>query len=85
MRVTLPERLADLVKRMLDSGHYASPEEVVAAALALLDQRDKKLAALRGDIQDGLAGGASKIFDEGVVEDIKQRGRERLAKRKNSR
>ena len=84
MRVTLPEQLADLVKRKLDSGLYASPEEVIAAALKLLDRQDKKLAALREDIQEGLASGAGRIFDEGVVEDIKQRGRERLAQRKNS-
>ena len=32
MRVTLPEQLADLVKRKLDSGLYASSEEVIAAA-----------------------------------------------------
>ena len=85
MRVTLPKQLTDLVKRMLDSGLYASPEEVIAAALALLDQRDKKLATLRVDIQEGLASGPSRIFDEIVVEDIKQRGRERMAKRKKFR
>ena len=84
MRVTLPQQLAELVKRKLDSGLYASPEEVIAAAMELLDRRDKKLAALRGDIQEGLASGSGRNFDLGVVEDIKQLGRERLAQRKNS-
>ena len=84
LRVTLPEQLADLVKRKLDSGLYASPEEVIAAALKLLDRQDRKLAALREDIQEGLASGDGRIFDEEVVEDIRRRGRERLAQRKNS-
>ncbi|MCH8225860.1 MAG: type II toxin-antitoxin system ParD family antitoxin, partial [Chloroflexi bacterium] len=39
MRVTLPEQLADLVQRKLDSGLYASSEEVIAVALELLELR----------------------------------------------
>ena len=84
LKVTLPEQLANLVRQQLDSGHYASPEEVIAAALKLLDQRDKQVAALREDIQEGPASGSGRNFDQGVVEDIKQRGRERSAQRKNS-
>ena len=84
MRVTLPEQLADLVKRKLDSGLYGSSEEVIAAALELLELRDKKLVSLREDIQEGLASGAGRIFDDAVVEDIKRAGRERLAQRKKT-
>ena len=84
MRVTLPEQLADLVQRKLDSGLYASSEEVIAVALELLELRDKKLVALREDIQEGLASGAGRIFDDAVVEDIKRAGRERLAQRKKT-
>ena len=84
MKVTLPEQLAQLVKQKLDGGGYASPEEVIAEALNLLDQRDKKLAALRGDIEEGLASGVGRPFDEVAVEGIKRRGRQRRAQRKNA-
>ena len=83
MIIDLPEQLAKLVKQKLDGGLYASVEEVVAEALKLLDQRDKKLAALRGNIQEGLSSGAGRSFDEGVIEDIKKRGQERLAQPDN--
>ena len=83
MRVTLPENLAKLVKQKLDDGNYASGEEVIEEALKLLDQRDRKREALRGDVQQGLASGAGRAFDEDVVEDIKKRGRQQAASRKN--
>ena len=83
MRLTLPDQLAELVQQKLDDGLYGSLEEVISEALKLLDRRDKKLAALREDIQEGLASGAGRPFDEDVVEDIKKRGRERLGRDKN--
>ncbi len=85
MKVNLPQQLAELVKQKVEGGLYGSSEEVVAEALKLLDERDKKLAALRRDIQEGLESGPGRPFDEGVVEDIKKRGRERLSQRKDPR
>ncbi|PKB81343.1 MAG: hypothetical protein BZY88_06555 [SAR202 cluster bacterium Io17-Chloro-G9] len=83
VRVTLPEKLAKLVKQKLADGLYASREEVIEEALLLLDQRDKKLAALLTDIQEGLASGPGRPFDEEVVEDIKKRGRQQAARRED--
>lgn len=83
MRVTLPEKLAKLVKQKLADGLYASREEVIEEALLLLDQRDKKLAALLTDIQERLASGPGRPFDEEVVEDIKKRGRQQAARRED--
>ena len=82
MRVVLPEQLAKLVKQKLDDGLYDTGEAVIEEALKLLDQRDKKLAALRDDVQEGLASGAGRPFDEKVVEDIKRRGRQQANLRK---
>ena len=84
MRVTLPQPLADLVKQKVERGLYGSPQEVLAEALMLLDQRDKKLAALRRDIQEGLESGAGRPFSQEVVDEIKRRGRERLSQRNNT-
>ena len=74
MRLTLSDQIAELIQKKLDDGPYSSLEEVIAEALNLLDQRDEKLATLRQDIQDGLASGDGRPFDESVVEDIKKRG-----------
>ena len=43
-----------LINRMVESGHYGSPDEVIDAALRFLDERERKLEALRRDIQEGL-------------------------------
>ncbi|MCI0438124.1 MAG: type II toxin-antitoxin system ParD family antitoxin [Chloroflexi bacterium] len=67
------------LQRQVESGEYASYTEVVHEALRLLEQRDKKLKALRQDIQDGLNSGPGRPFDESIVGDIKRRGRERLS------
>jgi antitoxin ParD1/3/4 len=79
MKITLLQQLAELVKQKVERGPVESPQEVIAEALKLLDERDKKLAALRRDIQEGLQSGPGRPFDEGIVDDIKKRGRERLA------
>ncbi len=84
MEVILPQQLAELVKQKLDAGLYGSPEEVIAEALKLLDQRDKMVSALRRDIQDGLTSGPGKPFDEVAVKGIKKRGRELLDRHKNA-
>jgi antitoxin ParD1/3/4 len=77
MNVSLAPQLEELVRQKVEAGLYSSAEEVVAEALWLLDQRDKKLAALRKDIEEGLNSGPSGPFD---VERIIARGYERLAK-----
>ena len=79
MNVSLDKHFEKLVKQMLESGEFSSDTEVVQAGLQLLEKRQQKLDALRRDIQDGLASGPGRPFDESVVEDIIRRGRERLA------
>ncbi len=81
MNVSISKHYEKLVKQKVESGEYASHAEVVHEALRLLEERDKKLKALRQDIQDGLDSGPGRPFDESVVEDIKRRGRERLSQR----
>ena len=78
MRLTLSDHLAELIQKKFVDGPYTSLEEVISEALSLLGQRDEKVAALRRDIQDGLASGAVGLFDEDVVEDITTRSRKLL-------
>lgn len=50
MSITLSAPLEKRVREYVDSGAYGSPEQVVAAGLALLEDRERKLAELRADI-----------------------------------
>ncbi len=84
MNVPLTPQHERLIKKKVKSGEYSSPDEVIDAALRLLDERDKKLASLRQDIQEGLDSGSGRPFDESAAEDIKRRGRERLSERQNA-
>jgi len=62
-------------------GRFHSEEDVVAEALRLLEVRERKLEALRKDIQvgiDQLDRGEGLPLD---VDDIMKRGRERLTQR----
>ena len=79
MDVSLDEHFEKLVKQMLESGEFSSDTEVVQTGLQLLEKHQQKREVLRRDIQEGLASGVGRSFDKSVVEDIKRRGRERLA------
>ncbi len=64
---TLGEHFEEFVKSLVASGRYASASEVMRDSLRLLEEREKlreaKLAALRADIQEGLASGPSQPLD----------------------
>ena len=84
MNISVKPQHEKLIKQKVESGEYGSPDEVIDAALRLLDERDKKLAALRQDIQEGLNSSPGRPFDESAVEDVKRRGRGRLAQRQST-
>jgi len=88
LTITLPTEMAAVVKSAVDEGDYASTSEVVRAALR--DWKMKRalqlqeLAALKADINKGLAdvaAGRVKDFDRA---DIIERGRKLLATRSPS-
>ena len=84
MNINLTPHQAALVRDKVSSGLYNSASEVVREALRLLERQDQLHAAtlnqLREDIQAGLDSGPAGELD---VEDIKRRGRERLAASKS--
>ena len=81
MDISINEQNQNHIRRKVESGQYGSPDEVVDMALRLLDERDKKLEALRRDIQEGLNSGPGKPIDEHTADNIIARGQERLAQR----
>ncbi len=88
MNVSLTPELERYVNGKVQSGMYQSASEVVREGLRLLKEREElhqqKLAELRRDIQVGAdqadRGQTLALTDE-LANDIKKRGRERLAAR----
>ena len=81
MSVTIPAVFESFVERAVASGSYRSEDEVFANALRLLSERERRWLALRDDIQVGLDDIESGDVAPLDVEDVKQRGRQRLAER----
>lgn len=92
MNVSLTPELERLVQEKVASGLYNSASEVIREALRLLNERDQlrqiRLEELRKEIAIGieeLERGEFTEYDEDslgeLFEDVKRRGRERLAKR----
>ena len=80
MNVSLTEELEQFVRDLVDSGRYRSASEVVRAGLRQLQDQETlravKLEELRKQVQKGLDSGSAGELD---VEDIIERGKERLA------
>jgi antitoxin ParD1/3/4 len=80
MNISLNPHFETLVKNKVESGLYNSASEVMREALRLLEERDQlrelRLETLRGEIQKGIDSGEGTALD---MEDIKKRGRARLA------
>ena len=86
MNVSLTSKLEELIREKVDSGLYGSASEVVREALRLLDDRDKlrerKLDALRRDIDEGieeLDAGLGRPLD---INSIKSEGRRTLERQR---
>jgi antitoxin ParD1/3/4 len=82
MNVSLTPHLEQFIAKHVKSGRYQSASEVVREALRLLQDRDWRLAELRKEVQKGidqLERGEGMVMDARLVEEIKARGRKRLA------
>jgi antitoxin ParD1/3/4 len=66
MELTMSPELEQIVRQKVESGHYASPDDVIREALQLLDDRDRlrawKFEELRQDIAEGI-----EQADQGMV------------------
>ena len=80
MNISLPKQMEAAVRARVSSGEYVSASEVIRFALRLLDERDKRIAALRDEVMIGYnQRHDAKSFTDETIEDIKRRGRERKA------
>lgn len=85
MTITIPSDMAALVKAAVDGGDYASSSEVVREALREWRLKrviqEQELAALKADIDKGLADVAAGRVRDFDTAKIVARGRKLLAKR----
>ena len=87
MNVSLTPELEELVSQKVATGMYHSASEVIREALRLLRERDAfhqcQLEGLRKDISVGLQHldeGRVTPLDQTAIDDVKARGRRRLAR-----
>jgi antitoxin ParD1/3/4 len=71
--VSLGDHFADFIDRQVEEGRYSSASEVVRAGLRLLEEREARLAALRGALIEGEQSGPSTEFDFDAFIDRKRK------------
>ena len=86
-----PADLEDFIRQELARGKYQSEADLVAEAVHLLRERERRLEELRKELQPSLEAldrGEYTEYDEtalrDMIEDVKARGRIRLARRRPS-
>lgn len=88
LTITMPGDLAAIVKAAVAEGDYASTSEVVREALREWKIkraiRHEEIAALKADIDKGLADVAAGRLTEFNADQIVERGRKLLAARRSS-
>ena len=78
--LTLSPHWEKFVKREIASGRYASASEVMRAALRELEERGKRLDALRAHLDEGAKQAKRGEFVEFEVGDIMARAKKRARK-----
>ena len=91
MDISISEELLKRIQWKVDSGIYASADEVVERALDFLDEYDVEIAKIQGMVREGLedleTGRYTTYTEEtldNLVEDVKRRALARLESRKET-
>ena len=63
MKLSLDDHSAEFIEQQVDGGNFASPSEVVAAGLKLLEERQKYVEAVRAALIEGEESGEPQPFD----------------------
>jgi antitoxin ParD1/3/4 len=84
LEISLPPPLAEFVRRNVESGRYPSANEIVRAALELLETHEReriaKLEQLWREVQKGLDSGPAELFSDDfwriIQDELRQRHQE---------
>lgn len=68
--ITLGEHFDGFISEQIKEGRYASASEVVRAALRLLENNERKVAALRKLIDEGEASGKSDYTYDSLMNEL---------------
>lgn len=85
MQISLTPRMDQWVSEKVGSGLYSSSDEVILEGLRLLMRQDEQRQAMIEDLRKELLigvrqldSGKAVVFDPSLVENIKEKGRDRL-------
>lgn len=87
---SIGKHFEQMIESLIEGGRYSTASEVMREGLRLVEEREERrkvrLEALRAEIQKGLdSGPAEEVNLSEWMEDIKTRGRQRLAARKREK
>lgn len=79
--IALSDHWIEFAKKQVETGRYGSASEVVREGLRLVEARDAAIAALKHEIDVGLASGSAQPFDfPALIEKKSAEARERGCK-----
>jgi antitoxin ParD1/3/4 len=82
MNVSIGDRWERYIEELLATGRYASASEIMREGLRLVEEREKKLDALRETIEASIArGGAHSIDDVKAFIEASRQKREKSKRR----
>jgi antitoxin ParD1/3/4 len=80
---SIGKHFEEFIASLIASGRYSTASEIIRDGLRLIEEREQdreaKLEWLRAAIQEGLDSPSEEVDIDELIEDVKQRGRERLA------
>ena len=80
---SIGKHFEEFIASLIASGRYSTASEVMRDGLRLIEEREQrreaKLEWLRAAIQEGLDSPSEKVDIHEWMEDVKRRGRQRLA------
>ena len=80
---SIGKHFEEFIASLIESGRYSTASEIIRDGLRLIEEREQsrkaKLEALRAAIQEGLDSPSEEVDIKEWIEDVKRRGRQRLA------
>ena len=68
--ITLGDHFESFIAKQIESGRYGSTSEVVRAGLRLLEDSERKLAALRHLLEEGERSGQAEYNYEALIREL---------------